>query len=93
MAFQIYNIYIFSVLIFSVQLISYFTVGPINNALLWCLAYKDRPLGIAINILMIHAFGDALAPFIIAFLISFYKNNYKLFFIFRDLDSKFEFVL
>merc|ERR1712130_864203 len=44
--------------------------GPVNNVILWCVLYEDRPLAAALNTLAIHAFGDAMAPIAIGAIIS-----------------------
>ena len=51
--------------------------GPVNNVILWCVLYEDRPLAAALNTLAIHALGDACAPLAVGAIIDSQTNNGK----------------
>eukprot|EP00485_Elphidium_margaritaceum_P010306 CAMPEP_0202700976 /NCGR_PEP_ID=MMETSP1385-20130828/14089_1 /ASSEMBLY_ACC=CAM_ASM_000861 /TAXON_ID=933848 /ORGANISM="Elphidium margaritaceum" /LENGTH=596 /DNA_ID=CAMNT_0049358273 /DNA_START=37 /DNA_END=1824 /DNA_ORIENTATION=- len=49
--------------------------GPVNNVILWCVLYEDRPLAAALNTLVIHALGDACAPLLVGGLVKAQTEN------------------
>ena len=59
------NVIVFIICFTFCELMIFIATGPTNNAILWSVLYKDRPLAGAINTLFIHLFGDAMAPLII----------------------------
>ena len=49
--------------------------GPVNNAILWSVLLRDRPLAVAMSQLTMHCLGDALAPVIIGNIVDLSTDN------------------
>ena len=58
-----------------VEFFVFASTGPVNNVILWCVLYEDRPLAAALNTLAIHAFGDAMAPIAVGAIITQSQNS------------------
>ncbi|ETO30085.1 major facilitator transporter [Reticulomyxa filosa] len=67
--FVIDSIILFIFCAFAAMFLIFASTGPCNNAILWSVLYKDRPLAMAFNTFSIHALGDALAPVLVGFII------------------------
>lgn len=73
--FLFHNQYLFYSLLGFAEFFIFASQGPVNNAVLWCSLYRDRPLAAAINTLAIHLFGDALAPLLIGWIVDYQENH------------------
>ncbi|ETN98878.1 transporter [Reticulomyxa filosa] len=67
--FVIDSIVLFIFCAFVAMFLIFASTGPCNNAILWSVLYKDRPLAMAFNTFSIHALGDALAPVLVGFMV------------------------
>eukprot|EP01083_Nonionella_stella_P081826 225643_1 len=69
-----HNIYVLIVCVALTEFLIFAALGPVNNVILWCVLYEDRPLAVSLNTLSIHALGDACAPLVVGALINASKN-------------------
>ena len=50
--------------VFFAQLLLFLNTGPLNAALVACVPPRLRATAVAVNVFFIHAFGDAISPFL-----------------------------
>lgn len=55
-------------LAFFAELFLFLNTGPLNAALIGCVPANLRAMSIAVNVLFIHAFGDAISPYLLGWI-------------------------